>query len=60
MMYPMTQIPPAKRFIEGFNWFDYVRPTSREDIFNWRPKKEGTELKPQRSRTPTPKRPSSN
>ena len=57
MMYPMTQIPPAKRFIEGFNWFDYVRPTSREDIFNWRPKKEGTELKPQRSRTPTPKRP---
>lgn len=60
MMYPMTQIPPAKRFIEGFNWFDYVRPTSREDIFNWRPKKEGTELKPQRSRTPAPKHPTPN
>ena len=51
MMYPMTQIPPDKRFLEGFNWFDYVRPLSREDIFNWRPKKEGTELKPSRPKT---------
>jgi DNA repair protein RecN (Recombination protein N) len=35
---------------EGFNWFDYVRPISKEDIFNWRPKKEGTELKIQKRR----------
>ena len=45
VMYPMSQIPPAKRFLEGFYWFDYVRPTSKDDIFEWRPKKPGTELK---------------
>jgi len=48
IMYPMSQIPPDKRFLEGFYWFDYVRPTSKEDIFNWRPKKPGTELKQQK------------
>lgn len=45
VMYPMTQIPPAKRFLEGFEWFDYIRPLSKEDIFVWRGKKAGTELK---------------
>ncbi len=49
-MYPMSQIPPQKRFLEGFNWFDYIRPLSKEDIFVWRPKKQGTELKPQKRR----------
>lgn len=44
-VYPMTQIPPAKRFLDGFAWFDYVRPTSKQDIFVWRGKKAGTELK---------------
>lgn len=48
MMYPMTQIPPEKRFLEGFHWFDYVRPMSKDDIFDWRPKKPGTEIKTQR------------
>jgi hypothetical protein len=41
----MTQIPPAKRYLPGFAWFDYVRPLSKEDIFVWRGKKAGTELK---------------
>jgi lipopolysaccharide export system protein LptA len=45
VMYPMTQIPPTKRFLDGFEWFDYVRPVSKEDIFIWRGKKAGTELK---------------
>lgn len=49
-MYPMTQIPPAKRYLDGFMLFDYVRPLSKMDIFNWRPKKEGTELKVQKRR----------
>ncbi len=49
-MYPMSQIPPMKRFLEGFVWFDYVRPLSKEDIFVWRPKKAGTELKVQKRR----------
>lgn len=47
-MFPMTQIPPEKRFLDGFNWFDYVRPLSKDDIFEWRPKKPGTEIKMQR------------
>jgi hypothetical protein len=45
VIYPMTQIPPAKRYLPGFAWFDYVRPLSKEDIFVWRGKKAGTELK---------------
>ena len=43
----MSQIPPDKKQLEGFAWFDYVRPLSRDDIFHWRPKKSGTEIKPQ-------------
>ena len=50
MVYPMTQIPQAKRYLQGFAWFDYVRPISKEDIFVWRGKKAGTELKPMKRR----------
>ena len=52
VMYPMSQIPPDKRFLQGFYWFDYVRPLSKEDIFVWRGKKPGTELKVSRKREP--------
>lgn len=45
VMYPMTQIPPEKKFLPNFAWFDYVRPLDKDDIFNWRGKKAGTELK---------------
>ena len=45
-LYPMSQIPPEKKFLPGYAWFDYIRPVSQKDIFVWRPKKEGTELKP--------------
>ena len=51
VVYPMTQIPPAKRYLPNFAWFDYVRPLSKEDIFVWRGKKAGTELKPQKRRS---------
>ena len=44
-LYPMTQIPPSKYFLPQYAWFDYVRPRNKEDIFNWRPKKAGQELK---------------
>ena len=44
-IYPMTQIPPEKRHLQGFAWFDYVRPLNKDDIFNWRPKHKGSELK---------------
>jgi len=46
VMYPMSQIPPANRFLEGFAWFDDIRPTSRHDIFNWREKPADKKLKP--------------
>jgi len=51
VLYPMTQIPPSKYFLPGYAWFDYIRPLNRDDIFNWRRKKEGQELKEQVRRT---------
>ena len=44
-LYPMTQIPPAKMKLDNFAWFDYVRPLNKEDIFKWRGKGAGQELK---------------
>lgn len=44
-LYPMTQIPPAKMKLPNFAWFDYIRPINKNDIFNWRGKKKGEELK---------------
>ena len=49
-LYPMTQIPPDKYFLPQYAWFDYIRPLNKEDIFNWRPKNSGTELKEQKRR----------
>ena len=46
-MYPITQIPPEKYQLPEFAWFDYVRPKDKDDVFNWRGKAEGTELKEQ-------------
>ncbi len=43
--YPVNQIPAEKNPLPGFAWFDYIRPLDKDDIFNWRPKKAGTELK---------------
>lgn len=45
-MYPMTQIPPSRYRLPNFAWFDYIRPVDKNDIFNWRGKKDGTALKP--------------
>ena len=44
-LYPMTQIPPAKMKLDNFAWFDYVRPLNKVDIFKWRGKGVGQELK---------------
>ena len=49
-MYPITQIPPDKYRLPEFAWFDYVRPTDKDDVFNWRGKKAGSELKAVRRR----------
>lgn len=45
MVYPLTQIPPNRMKLPNFVWFDYVRPLNKNDIFEWRGKKAGTELK---------------
>ena len=47
---PVTQIQPDKYRLPEFAWFDYVRPLDKDDIFNWRGKKGGTELKAVRRR----------
>lgn len=44
-LYPMNQLPSEKMKLDNFNWFDYIRPLDKEDIFNWRGKKAGHELK---------------
>ena len=49
--YPIPMIPGNVRFLENFQWFDYVRPQNPQDIFNWRGKSKGTELKKSVQRT---------
>ena len=44
-MYPLALASHKERFLDNFTWFDYIRPVSRHDIFVWRGKREGTELK---------------
>ena len=43
--YPIPMIPRDVRFLENFQWFDYIRPLNAQDIFNWRGKSSGSELK---------------
>jgi hypothetical protein len=38
-------IPPDELYLSNFAWFDYIRPTDKMDVFNWRGKKAGSELK---------------
>ena len=53
--YPMLQRPPEKMKLDNFVWFDYIRPLDKEDIFEWRGKKAGQELKKSnRSAVPLP------
>ena len=44
-LYPMTQIPPSKMKLDVFAWFDNIRPVDKDDVFNWRGKGEGSQLK---------------
>lgn len=48
--YPLSQIPPDRRQLPAFAWFDYIRPLNKDDIFEWRGKKGGQELKPEKRR----------
>ena len=31
--YPLTQIPPSKDRLPNFGWYDYIRPTDKDDIY---------------------------
>lgn len=44
-MYPIPLIPQNMLYLQNFEWFDYIRPLNKDDIFEWRPKKAGSELK---------------
>lgn len=45
VFYPMSQRPAEECFLDNFAWFDYVRPTSKEDVFVWRGKDANLKLK---------------
>jgi len=44
-LYPLGMAPRERTFLPNFAWFDYIRPLSKDDLFEWRPKKSGTELR---------------
>ena len=43
--YPLAFVSKDKMFLKNFVWFDYMRPRDKDDIFVWRSKAAGTELK---------------
>lgn len=47
---PVPLIPPKDLYLDNFVWFDYVRPLNKDDIFQWRPKKQEAVLKESRQR----------
>jgi lipopolysaccharide export system protein LptA len=51
--YSILQIPPEKLRLPNFQWFDYIRPRNKEDIFDWRSKKAGETLRKSTRRPPT-------
>ena len=49
-LYPLPQTPPEKHKLPNFAWLDYMRPVDQNDIFIWRPKEKGLELKEEKRR----------
>ena len=45
--YPIGMAPPEHTKLSNFAWFDYVRPQSPHDLFEWRPKNAAEKLKVQ-------------
>ena len=55
IFYPLSQVPQEKRYLDNFAWFDYVRPTDKDDIFKWRGKSKELQLKKiERGKIPLP------
>lgn len=59
-LHPLALVPKKERFLSAFQWFEYCRPKDKDDIFNWRPKAEGTGLKIQTQKHPPRKGSGSN
>ena len=55
ILYPLSQIPEDKLYLKNFVWLDYVRPRSKNDLFDWRPKKPEHQLKESTPRSSAPK-----
>lgn len=51
VLYPLALAPADMLYLENFAWFDYIRPQSKDDLFEWRAKRAGTELKASYRRT---------
>lgn len=43
--YPLGLAPRDRTYLQGFAWFDNIRPIAPYDVFNWRGKKENEKLK---------------
>lgn len=43
--YPIGTAPKERTMLKNFAWFDYIRPLDKNDLFLWRKKESGTELK---------------
>ena len=54
ILYPLSQIPPEKLYLDNFVWLDYLRPLFREDLFKWRSKKPEHKLKESLPRSSAP------
>ena len=54
-LHPLALIPKKDRYLEKFQWFDYIRPLNKDDIFHWRGKRAGSELKKSVRRQAPPK-----
>lgn len=45
VLYPIGMAPPDKNRLPGFAWFDWIRPRDKYDLFVWRSKGDGNQLK---------------
>ena len=41
----MEKIDPTKMYLPNYQWFGRIRPTSPEDVFFWRGKRDDEKLK---------------
>jgi len=53
-IYPLDNITENDMRLQGFIWLDQIRPTSPDDIFNWKESDIKTERRQTRTVVPTP------